>query len=213
MNTTVDNEHSLALPWYRRWFQRTEDDHTRERIAAIRQVALFQNLPRAALRELAEAMHRRLYRRDEYLYYESDPGLGLYIVQSGRVRLLAEDEEGEVYELRQVNQGEHFGELSLFGEFRRMETAQSTAETCVLGLFRPDLSTIVKRSPKAGAAIVLALAQHLAERQAEIIRMHQKVCGKVAGLELIHGASFHVEDVVAKAPPPTPETTAEPPDA
>ena len=178
---------------YRRMFRRQEDARTNEVVEVLKQVSLFKGFSRSALRELAEILHRRDYKRDEFIYYEHDPGLGLYIVQRGKVRLVAEDEKGKTHELRQVTENEFFGTLSLVGEFRRMETAQAVSETRVLGFFSPDLKTMLKRNPPVGAAIVASLARHLAAQQVALMRRMADDQGKVPALRLLDGATKHVE--------------------
>ena len=169
---------------YRRAFRRQESDRTREAVEALRQVSLFRDFSRSALVDLAEVMHRRRYRRDEFIYYENDPGLGLYIIRRGRVRLLAEDDNGTVHELRQVEDHTFFGEISLLGDFRRMETAQALVDTDVLGFFSPDLQTLLKRNPTVGAEVVMALARHLVSQQHALMERLTQSEGKVAALRL-----------------------------
>lgn len=182
----------------RRMFPAGVDPKTQEVIDTLQQVPIFRNLPRVAIRDLAEAVHRRNYKRDEFLYYERDPGLGMYVVQEGRVRLLMEDESGQVHELRQVGEHEFFGKLSLLGDFRRMETAQAITETRVLGFFRPDLKTIIKRRPASGAAILEALSRNLAAMESELIRVLVEKDGKVEALRLVDNASARIDRSAAE---------------
>lgn len=174
---------------YRRMFQRQEDTRTRAVVEVLKQMPLFQGLAWGVMWELAEVLHPRRYKRDEFIYYEHDPGIGLYIVQQGTVRLLAEDENGNVHELRQVGDNDFFGALSLMGDFRRMETAQATTETHVLGLFSPDLKTLLKRNPSVGAAVMAALAKHLAEQQVELVQRLAKNEGAISARRLLRGTA------------------------
>lgn len=176
------NIYQLLRTGYRRLFRRQEDADTREAIEVLKKVTLFQDFSYGALHELTAIMHQRSYKRDEYLYYEDDPGLGLYIIKQGQVRLLTEDDSGTVYELGQATECDFFGELSLMGDFRRMETAQAVTETHVMGFFTPDLKTILKRNPQVGAAVVMALAQHLATRQVELLHLLMQDEDKAATL-------------------------------
>lgn len=178
---------------YERVFQREVDKHLPEITDTLKNVALFQVLTRGSLHALADAVHTRTYKRDEYLYFEQDPGLGLYIVQSGRIRLLIEDEEGGVQQLRQVDTYDLFGYLSIFGDFRRTETAQAVTETRVIGFFRPDLNTLIKRDPKAGAAILGVLANYLATQLVEMDNLLKARDGKIAAGRLLHGAAQRAE--------------------
>ena len=178
---------------YRRMFQRQEDARTREIVETLLQVPLFHDLPRGVLRDLADAIHARRYKKSEFIYYERDPGLGMYIVQRGQVRLMTEDEAGAVHELRQAKAYEVFGDISVLGDFRRLETAQAVSEVHLLGFFRPDLRNMIKRNPKSGVAVVSALAQHAAARQAELVRLVAESDGKVAAMRLLDGAALRVE--------------------
>lgn len=181
----------------RRMFQRDVDPRTREVIDALRQVSLFRGLPNGALRDLAETVHIRDYKRDEFLYYERDPGLGMYVVERGRIRLLVEDEAGTVHELRQVGHYEFFGKLSLLGDHRRAETAQAITETRVLGLFRPDLKNILKRYPGSGAAIIEAIARNLAAMETELVRVLVEKDGKIEAMRMVDNAAARVDRLSA----------------
>lgn len=183
----------------RRLFTRGVDPKTRETIEALKQVSIFRSLPGAALRDLAEAVHLRDYKRDEFLYYEHDPGLGMYVVQRGRVRLFVEDESGAAHELRQVGNHEFFGKLSLLGDFRRSETAQAITETRVIGLFRPDLKTILKRYPSTGAAIIEALARNMAAMEAEIMRVLVDKDGKIEAMRMVDQAAARVDRITIES--------------
>jgi len=186
----------------RRLFPSGRDPKAQENYHVLHNVPLFRNLPKGALRDLADAVHRRDYKRDEFLYYEHDPGLGMYIVQKGRVRLLVEDNAGVVHELRQVGEHEYFGKLSLLGDFRRVESAQAITETRVLGFFRPDLKTIIKRHPGSGATIIEAVARNLAALQAEITRVLVEKDGKVEALRMMDNAASRIELLPTEMPAP-----------
>ena len=157
--------------WYRRLFRHRLDDRTREVVDVLRSVPAFEHASTSTLHVMAEAVHRRSYRRGESLYYEGDPGLGLYIVEEGRIRLATEPEPGQTRELRRVAAGEMFGVLSVLGDFRRMETAETVTEARVLGFFRPDLKNVLKRTPQAGAEISLALGRVVAAQHVELVRL------------------------------------------
>ena len=183
----------------RRIFVPRSDSNLRGVTETLKKVALFHGLSRRVLRDLAESVHTRDYRRDEFIYFERDPGLGMYVVQQGRVRLLVEDDAGSVHELRQVTDGEIFGKISLLGDYRRMETAQAVIETRVIGLFRPDLKTIVKRHPASGAAVLDVLARNLAMLESELLRVLIEKDGKLEAMRLVDGASSRVDSVAAEA--------------
>lgn len=184
---------------FRRLFAGREDPKITEAVDTLKQVPMLHGMSRSVLRDLAEAVHRRDYKRDEFLYYEDDPGLGMYVVQRGRVRLLVEEKSGAVHELRQVGDNEVFGKLSLLGDFRRVETAQALTDTRVLGFFRPDLKTILKRHPASGAAFLEAVSRNLAAMETELVRVLVERDGKVDAMRLVDSATARVDHIAADA--------------
>lgn len=155
----------------RRLTDRTEDARVREIAATLQSASLLCDLPHAVLMDLAEVAHVRTYPRDEVLYYEGDPGLGLYVVRRGRVRLLTEGSDATPYEQRVVEEGGYFGDLSVTGGLNRRETAQALTDAEVVGLFTPGLRALVRRAPATGVALYESFARHLAERQNELLRL------------------------------------------
>lgn len=183
---------------YRRLFQRRLDPQTQEVVEVLRAVPAFGHLSSGAVRAMASATHRRTYRRGESLYYQGDPGLGLYVVESGRIRLVSEAESSRSRELRELEANDLFGGLSLLGDFRRLETAETVTEARVLGFFRPDLKNVMRRNPKAGSEIVMALGRRVAAQHVEAIRLLEERSGRDLALDVYAEAAARVED---EAPP------------
>lgn len=150
----------------------------------LAECALFARLSRPALLTVASTIHVREYARGETIYYEGDPAVGLYVIQHGLVRLSAEDEEGTVEELHRHARGAVIGETALLGDFRRAETAQAIQDTTVLGLFRPDLRMLLKREPKVGLLVTVAVAQRLAAREEALLKVLRD--GHLPAHKLLH---------------------------
>lgn len=169
--------------FYRRLFQRRLDAHTREIADRLQSIPALSSLSNSARYAMAGVTHRRTYRSGEALYYEGDPGLGLYIVESGRVRLIADREPDRPDELRVLETNDMIGALSLLGDFRRLETAETVTEAQVLGFFRPDLKNVRRRNPTAGTEIVMALARHVAAQHVELIRRYKEQADPITALQ------------------------------
>ena len=178
---------------YRRAFRPQLDIRTQGIGQALKSVPLLSSFNRGAIRSLAESLHVRNYKRDEYIYRERDPGLGMYFVQSGRVRLLTEDEEGNLHESHQIGDFEIFGHLALLGDFRRFETAQAVTETSVFGFFRPELKAMIKRDPKTAAALLHALAGYAAEQHVSLYYLLIEKEGKMMATRMHDIATKRVE--------------------
>lgn len=173
----------------------------RELADRLAELPLFNPLPRGMLIQLAEAFHARSYKKDEFLYYESDPGIGLYIIQTGTIRLLVEDEEGETHQVREIGPNDLLGATCLLGGgiIKRTESAQAVVPTEVLGLFSPEFRTLQRRHPKTGAAVATLLARHFAQRLVGTRRILADRDGAISAAQCLGAAA---DEAAQHADPP-----------
>lgn len=120
---------------------------------------VFEGVPRRALAQLVDDMHRRIYKDQETVFSRGDPGLGMYLVLTGEVSIRYEGSEQA-----RLSPGDFFGEVALFGDQQRMADAVALGDTELVGFFRPDLQEWVERSPKLGSQVLFQLGRVLAER-------------------------------------------------
>ena len=170
----------------RKLLRRPEDPTYLPQVEMLAACDLFRRFPRPALFAVAEYVHLREYTRGETIYHERDPGLGLYVVGQGVVILSGEDERREQQEVRRVGRHGAFGLRSLLGEFPRLESATAERDVHLVGLFRPDLRAMIRHHPRLGAAVVLAVGQHLAAREAAAVHAVSESEGYVGGLRFVH---------------------------
>ncbi len=128
---------------------------------ALRQVALFAELPEERLQQLAQMVRRRTYHRGETIFHKGDPGTGLYIITSGQVKVVLPSESGEEAVLAVLEANDFFGELALFDGLPRSATVVAVTNTEVLILHRDDFLGFVTRNPEAAIACFAALSRRL----------------------------------------------------
>ncbi len=124
----------------------------------------FQKLPRKYLRLLIELMHNRIYAEGEYIFYQGDPGIGLYIIRDGEVSIVQQDIEGKQNELTRLGVGDFFGELAMLDDEIRSASALAVKETSVTVIFKPDLHEFIEKYPSKGIHILRGFAQIIAIR-------------------------------------------------
>ena len=177
---------------YRRAVDKSANVRTIEIAKVLKSVPLFAGFKWGELIKFADSLHIRSYRKDEFLYRERDPGLGLYIIQNGRVRLLTEDEDGGMHEFRQAADFEVIGEFALLGDYRRMESAQAVTETSVLGFFRPELKSMMKRDPRTAALLLSALAEHVSGHFVQLASFLAEKEGKMGARRTIDASRSRI---------------------
>jgi CRP/FNR family transcriptional regulator, cyclic AMP receptor protein len=146
-------------------------------------VPAFTDLTARELRGVAVIVHKREYKAGEPVFYQGDPGLGMYIIREGEVSIRIAESEGEDKELAVLTDGDFFGELALLDESPRSATAICRTDCSLIGFFRTDLFELIEQKSDLGIKIVLRLAEILAAR----LRKADKELSKIQNeLDSIH---------------------------
>jgi CRP-like cAMP-binding protein len=126
-----------------------DDQRRRQIVEALRGVALFRGLSDAELAGLAGRMVRKRYERDEVIFWQGEPGHGLYIVARGHVGISRQGPEGEELLLTLAGPGEYFGELALFDQAPRSAGATALDDCRLLFLPRDAFRAFLEAHPAA----------------------------------------------------------------
>jgi CRP/FNR family transcriptional regulator len=131
----------------------------------LARVPLFLDLDRRELQRLAVACRRREYAAGDVLVRQGEPGVGLFVVVSGRVQITQHHEDAVSYGLQAAGPGEVFGEMALIDDLPRSATATATEPTCALLLPVFDLRAALREDPDIAIRLLAVLSRRL--RQAE----------------------------------------------
>lgn len=132
--------------------------------AVLSRVPAFADLSARELRGVAAIVHKREYKSGEPVFYQGDPGLGMYIIREGEVSIRISEGDEEDKELAVLADGDFFGELALLDESPRSATAICRTDCSLIGFFRTDLFEMIEQKTDLGLKIVLRLAEILAVR-------------------------------------------------
>ncbi len=167
--------------WRNLFSQRVIREGTLEEV--LSKVPAFANLAPRDLKEVAVIVHKREYRAGEPVFYQGDPGLGMYIVQEGEVSIAILGKDGNERELAVLNDGDFFGELALLDESPRSANAICKTDCTLIGFFRPDLFELIEKNNTLGIKIVLKLAEIVAQRLRQTDKELSKVKSQLERLQ------------------------------
>ncbi len=139
--------------------QQTESNLTR----ALKNIPLFSQLQNKDFLFLEELLHERSFEKGEIIFDQDDEGLGMYLILSGKVKIVHSDNNGESKTLAFLTSGEYFGELALLVQSKRTATAIAEERSILMGFFRPEFLDILETHRRIGSKISFALAKHSAE--------------------------------------------------
>lgn len=127
----------------------------------LKQVPLFQGLTDAELKALATDFVRQELRPDEVLFYQGDAGHTLYVVETGKVRIFVQGEDGQELSVTVCGKGDLVGEMSVIDELPRSASALAMERSTVLRLSRERFREHVRRSPQLAFNVMKALSVRL----------------------------------------------------
>lgn len=127
-------------------------------------VPVFSGLSTSDLRFLETIVHTRHYQPHETVFEAGDPGSGMYVIRSGRVRIFLRRADGREEELAQLGPGDFFGETTLTAPASRSASAHTIDYTELVGLFRGDLLKAAEKKPAVANRILLGLTRTVSER-------------------------------------------------
>src|SRR4051812_24164840 len=111
------------------------DDARQQQLrSALSSNTLFRTLDAAVLADLEAELEWVTLTSGETLIRQGDPGDCLYVVISGRLRVVLEQGGKEVRVFREVGRGESIGEMALLTGEKRTATVYATRDTEVARL-------------------------------------------------------------------------------
>lgn len=131
-------------------------------------IPIFSRLSKRELGILMNIIHTRNYVAGEYIFYQGDPGLGLYLIREGEVTIRRKTDDNQTVSLALFTKGDFFGELALIDGEKRSASAVSETETRLVVIFKPDLDEFIDDYPKTGNKILRGISEIIAARLRKI---------------------------------------------
>jgi CRP/FNR family transcriptional regulator, cyclic AMP receptor protein len=155
-------------------------------------VPLFSGLQAADLELIAQRLRQRRYRVGEAIFHRDDPGVALYIIVSGKVKVHNETPDGADVMLAVLSTGDFFGEMSLLDGEERSADVSTLEPTEALVLTRDDLLDCIRQAPQIAINLLATLAGRLRRTNETIqalssLDVHGRVAKQLLLLSRQHG--------------------------
>ncbi|NLI81556.1 MAG: cyclic nucleotide-binding domain-containing protein [Deltaproteobacteria bacterium] len=115
---------------------------------------VFRGLPKSALDALAQAVEQVDVPQGAVITREGDPGDGLYVIVSGKVKTFRGGEHEATIDLCILGPGEIFGEMSLLSGETRSNSAQALEPAHLMFLPKRDYECISMTCPELSRALI-----------------------------------------------------------
>lgn len=130
-------------------------------LALLRQVSIFRGLPAEELSELGVRLRPRAAQAGTVIVSQQEPGDALFLIASGKVKVVLYGETGREIILSMLRTGDFFGEMSLLDEQPRSANVVAIEETELLTLDRDAFRNHLLSRPATSLAVLAELSLRL----------------------------------------------------
>ena len=134
-----------------------------EIVDALKAVTLFASLSQRFLQGLAKACVERTFEPDDVIVKQGNPGIGLFIIVEGKVKIVKINEQGEHLELATHGPGEVIGEMSVLDGANRSADVVAVEPTRCLVLSAWDFKSFMESHPEVALDILFVVVKRFRE--------------------------------------------------
>jgi uncharacterized membrane protein len=128
---------------------------------SLSRVPLFKRLEPHELEHLAEDVAQVDFKAGETIFNEHDLGDGLYVVETGSVRIWVMDEDVNEVTLAELKPGDFFGELAVLDRGERSSSATALTDTHLHKLSSDAFQEFLIEHPDASIDVICEIAQRM----------------------------------------------------
>ena len=130
-------------------------------LTVLRRVALFSNLSEQEFAFLTSHLLQRQYSSGELIFSEGDACSGLYVVQSGNVRIFKSSAGGREQVLSIDGPGSSVAELPVFDGGSYPASAQAVTDSTLLFFSRQDFQALCVQHPEVALKVLRVVGGRL----------------------------------------------------
>jgi CRP-like cAMP-binding protein len=130
-------------------------------VRALSSIPLFHGLEMRQVRNIAARFSELKYNEGDVIVAQGKIGIGLFIIESGRVEVLKERMDGSKVMLEVMGTNQFFGELSLLDEEPRTASVVALEPTVCLAITRLDFLDVLREDVDIPILMMKELARRL----------------------------------------------------
>ncbi len=154
-----------------------------DKIDLIRTVPIFSELEESTVQQIVDIGLKRKYTKNSIIFLEEEAGAILFIISTGKVKIVRTDDDGKEVILSILGPGDFFGEMALLDGLPRSATVVALDESELFVINRREFIKLLEDSPQVATSLLRELTRRLrrADEQIENLSLRDAV-GRVASV-------------------------------
>ena len=135
----------------------------------LKKVDLFSDLSSKYVKKISMICTEREYKKDDYIVRQNDSGVRLFIILSGKVKIVKTKGNGEKLEIATHGSGEFFGELAILDGAKRTADVIAVENTKCLALTSWHFKPLMESHPEIALEILPVIVKRFRETNEKLI--------------------------------------------
>jgi len=147
----------------------------------LAKIFLFSELNDEELQRVARLTHHHSYPKDTVLFRAGDVADSVYIIASGKVKVVVSSPNGKDFILTILGACQVFGEMALLEQSTRSATAITATKVELLTLGRDDFNRLLDTTPSISRKLLSILSNRLRKANSKMESLaYMDVAGRLA---------------------------------
>ena len=156
-----------------------------EEVNFLRNVPIFNELSDQELEKIAALGVRKKYKKGSIILLEEETGAALFVIVSGKVKIVRMDDDGREVILSILGGSDFFGEMAILDGLTRSASVVATSKSELFMIHRRDFLKLLNDFPMVAIALLRELTNRLRKADAQIKSLSLKdAAGRVANVVL-----------------------------
>jgi CRP/FNR family transcriptional regulator, cyclic AMP receptor protein len=157
-------------------------------IEVIRKLDFFEPLDNRIIKQIAQQCFDREFAAGDFIIRQGEPGLGLYFITEGKVRVQITD-KGAVTPVAELQSGDCLGEFAIVDDKARSADVICLQNTKCLLLTRDSFSKLMSKYPEIAVQMVKALVARIRATNTRVSQAMPALVPKSESAPLVGPAS------------------------
>ena len=147
----------------------------------LSKVDLFSDLDHEELAHVAGVVQLRSLAKDETIFSAGDPADAVYIIATGKVKIVVTSTDGRDFILTILGAGQVFGEMALLESAPRSAAVITASQVDVLTIRRKDFHQMLTSTPSISKKLLAILSRRLRRANSKMESLaYMDVAGRLA---------------------------------
>ncbi len=159
----------------------------------IRKIPFFSSLKENELLQISQKFIEKEFKKGGYLFWEGEPAACLYVIKTGKVKVLKHSAQGREIVLEVITPGEICGGGTIFSE-TQYASARAEERSKVYSLSKKDLLFLIKNHQNLALEVIIFLGKKLLQAHEMMIslisrKVEKRIAALLLGLTEKHGSN------------------------